>query len=126
MAERKKSSEALKEEIMEHGPITTILGPKTDFDGVMEFDNSIQIQGKFEGEIRSKGLVVVDMGAYVKANISASVVIIAGEVEGNVVGMEKVNILAAGKLVGNIKTAKLKIADGVIFDGNSEMIKLEK
>ena len=36
---------------------------------------------------------------------------------------ERLEIHTKGKLYGNIRTAKLKIADGVIFEGNCEMIK---
>ena len=35
-------------------------------------------------------------------------------------------MLSTGKVYGNIKTAKLKIADGVVFDGNCEMIKKDE
>ncbi len=126
MSSKKKAADALKEELLDFEPINTILGANTEFRGIMEFENSIQIQGQFEGEIKTKGLVVVDDTAYVKANIEANTIIIAGVVEGNVIGTKKVNILAGGQLIGNIKTAKLKIADGVVFDGNCEMIKLEK
>jgi cytoskeletal protein CcmA (bactofilin family) len=34
--------------------------------------------------------------------------------------------MPSGKLYGNIRTAKLKIADGVVFEGNCEMIKEQK
>jgi cytoskeletal protein CcmA (bactofilin family) len=32
-------------------------------------------------------------------------------------------MLATGKVFGNIRTGKLKIADGVVFEGKCEMIK---
>jgi cytoskeletal protein CcmA (bactofilin family) len=44
-------------------------------------------------------------------------------VKGNVEATEKLEMLATGKVFGNIRTAKLKIADGVVFEGKCEMIK---
>ena len=35
---------------------------------------------------------------------------------------EKLEMLATGQVFGNIRTAKLNIADGVVFEGKCEMI----
>lgn len=122
----KKISNEIEQELIEYGPIITVLGENTIFEGVMEYEHSLQINGRFNGEIKSPGLLVIGPGAFVEANVSASIILIGGEVVGNLIATNKVNILPGGKLKGNIKTAKLKIADGVVFDGNCEMIKLEK
>jgi len=44
-------------------------------------------------------------------------------VKGNVEATEKLEMLSTGKVFGNIRTAKLKIADGVVFEGKCEMIR---
>ena len=44
-------------------------------------------------------------------------------VYGNIEASEKVEMLSTGKIYGNVRTAKLKIADGVTFEGKCEMIK---
>jgi len=58
----------------------------------------------------------------IRANIKAHTVVVAGHVTGNVIATERLEMQGTGKVVGNIKTAKLQIADGVVFDGNCEMI----
>jgi cytoskeletal protein CcmA (bactofilin family) len=108
--------------ITEGGPISTILGKETSFSGVMEFKKPLQINGHFEGELIKDGVLVVGEGATVKANIRAGIVIVAGEVTGNIEARQKLEMLTSGKVYGNVKTAKLQIADGVVFDGNCEMI----
>jgi cytoskeletal protein CcmA (bactofilin family) len=35
-------------------------------------------------------------------------------------------MLATGQVYGNIRTAKLNIADGVVFEGKCEMIKARR
>lgn len=122
----KKNYNDIEQELMEYGPISTILGENTVFEGIMEYEHSLQINGHFIGEIKTPGLLVIGPQAFVEANISASIILLGGEVVGNIIASNKVNILPGGKLKGNIKTTKLKISDGVIFDGNCEMIKLEK
>jgi len=103
--------------------ITTTLGKETAFNGVMRFKDSLKIDGTFTGEIVSSGFLYVENGAIVTANIRVGSVVIGGTIKGNVEATEKLEMLATGKVFGNIRTAKLKIADGVVFEGKCEMIK---
>ncbi len=103
--------------------IRTTLGKETEFNGTMKFQDSLKIVGKFKGEIVSPGFLYIENGAEVKANIKVGSVIIGGIVKGNVTAKDKLEMLETGKVFGNIRTAKLKIADGVVFEGKCEMIK---
>jgi cytoskeletal protein CcmA (bactofilin family) len=112
-----------KNPVYEIGMIATVFGKETQFFGDLSFKKSLQINGTFEGEISSGGFLVIGEGSVVKANINAKVVIVKGTVYGNIEAKEKLEIQPNGKVFGNIRTAKLKIADGVIFEGSCEMIK---
>jgi cytoskeletal protein CcmA (bactofilin family) len=103
--------------------IATTLGKGTHFDGVMRFKDSLKILGSFHGEIISGGRRVVADGADIRANIKVGSIVVGGIVHGNIVAKEKLEMLTTGKVFGNIKTAKLVIADGVLFEGKCEMIK---
>ncbi len=103
--------------------ITTTLGRETDFNGVMRFKDSLKIDGSFSGEIVSTGFLYVEQGASITANIRVGSVVVGGTIKGNIEATEKLEMLATGKVFGNIRTAKLKIADGVVFEGKCEMIK---
>jgi len=102
--------------------ITTTLGKETNFNGTLKFKDSLKIDGSFEGEIESSGYLYIENGATVTANIRVGSVVIGGVVRGNVEASEKLEMLTTGKVYGNIRTAKLKIADGVVFEGKCEMI----
>jgi cytoskeletal protein CcmA (bactofilin family) len=112
-----------KNPVYEIGMVATVFSKDTEFYGDLAFKKSLQINGYMEGEISSEGFLVVGEGATVKANIKAKIVIISGTVHGNIEAREKLEILPSGRLYGNIRTAKLKIADGVVFEGKCEMIK---
>ena len=103
--------------------ISTTLGKETNFHGILKFRESLKIDGKFEGEIESPGFLYVENGAVVKANIKVGSIVIGGVVRGNVEASERLEMLATGQVYGNIRTAKLNIADGVVFEGKCEMIK---
>jgi cytoskeletal protein CcmA (bactofilin family) len=101
----------------------TTLGRETSFQGTLRFTESLRILGRFSGEIISPGRLVIEEGAEVKATIRVGSVVVGGVIRGNILAKEKLEMLATGKVIGNIRTAKLKIADGVVFEGKCEMIK---
>jgi cytoskeletal protein CcmA (bactofilin family) len=103
--------------------ITTTLGRETDFNGTMRFKDSLKIDGAFSGEIVSTGFLYIEQGATITANIHVGSVVVGGTVKGNIEAAEKLEMLSTGKVYGNIRTAKLKIADGVVFEGKCEMIR---
>jgi cytoskeletal protein CcmA (bactofilin family) len=103
----------------------TTLGSETNFSGVMKFKTSLKIDGKFQGKVVSPGFLYIEEGAVINADIDVGSVIIGGYVKGNVIAKENLELLPTGQLFGDIKTSKLKIADGVIFEGKCEMIKSE-
>ena len=99
------------------------LGPATSLKGKLKFSTSVSISGKFEGEIESTGFLYVDSAAVVRADIKAKSIVVGGVIHGNIEAYEKIEMLPTGKIYGNVRTAKLKIADGVVFEGKCEMIK---
>ena len=119
----KKIIQVNKNPVYDIGMIATVFGKDTEFYGDLSFKKSLQINGLFEGEITSEGFLVVGEGATVRANIKARTVIINGTVYGNIEAADALDIQAGGKLYGNIRTAKLKIADGVVFEGKCDIIK---
>lgn len=111
-------------DIKEGERVDTVFSNTTSFNGVLKFDSSLKIEGNFKGKILSKGYLMIGENAKVRANIRANSIVIAGEVRGDVEALERLEMLSTGKLYGNIKTKKLKIADGVIFEGSCQMLKL--
>ncbi len=103
----------------------TELSDSTFFDGVMKFDDSLRINGKYKGSVVAKGLLVLGPKAQIKGNIECDEVIIGGELRGNVTAHKRLELFDSARLYGDIKTAKLKIADGVVFEGKCEMTKVD-
>jgi cytoskeletal protein CcmA (bactofilin family) len=89
--------------------------------GQLAFEGSVRIDGSVEGEIRCQETLTIGEGADVRARIASRVVIIRGKVEGNVTAKDKVELLAPGRLFGNVSTPRLIITEGVVFDGDCSM-----
>ena len=102
--------------------ISTILGNETVFKGTMRFNKPLKIDGKYEGKIESDGFLYIEDGAEVRADIKVASIVVGGIVYGDIEAYEKLEMLETGQVVGNIRTARLKIADGVRFEGKCDMI----
>ena len=89
--------------------------------GQLSFQGPARIDGNVDGEIHCQGTLTIGPGAEVKAKITSQAVVIHGKVEGNVSAKEKVELVAPARLIGNIDTPKLIIAEGVVFDGDCSM-----
>lgn len=99
----------------------TFLGKGAQFKGIINFEGTIRIDGKLEGEIHTKGTLVVGEHAVVEGDVSADVVINGGRVTGNIIASEKVQLLATGVVIGTIKTPLLSIEEGVRFSGTCDV-----
>ena len=103
--------------------IKAFLGKDTEFNGRLVFSGAIRIDGKFKGEILTDGTLIIGETASLEAEIRASHVIISGDVKGDMVAKNKIEIHPPARVHGNIQAPILTIADGVLFEGNCHMNK---
>ena len=105
----------------EQSEITAFLGKGTEFKGVLSFEGTVRVDGKVEGEIISKDTLIAGDGALLQGEITVGTIISSGKVIGNINAGQKAHILAPAHIQGNIRTPKLIIEEGVLFDGKCEM-----
>lgn len=106
------------------GLVATTLGKETSFSGTLRFKDSLRIRGRFEGEIEAEGRLIIDPEAVVNARrVKASSIVVGGVVRGDIEALERLEMLPSAKVYGNVRTARLRIADGVVFEGSCEMIR---
>jgi cytoskeletal protein CcmA (bactofilin family) len=103
------------------GEINTLLGQGSEFDGKLAFEGTVRIDGTLRGQVVSDDVLVVGEGAEVEADIEIGEIIIQGTVKGNIRAKRSVEILAPGRVVGDITTPTLQIDKGVIFEGSCHM-----
>jgi cytoskeletal protein CcmA (bactofilin family) len=102
-------------------PGPCVIGAKTVVKGELGGEEDVVVEGAVEGQVRIAKDLYVGQGGSVKANVSAHSVIVAGEIVGDCHASHKVEILASGRLTGNIRAPKIVIAEGAVFKGNSDM-----
>ena len=100
-----------------------LLGKDASLDGTLRFSKSLRICGRFQGIIDSTGFLNVAAGAEIKANIKAYAAVISGKVIGNIEVEDRLEMTSGSCVCGDVKASKLKIADGVFFEGKCSMIR---
>jgi cytoskeletal protein CcmA (bactofilin family) len=102
------------------------LGRETKFNGMLKFKETLRIQGQFKGTIEAGGDLVVDKDAVVEADhINVDSLTVYGDVTGDIFAVDKVDMMTGAKMRGDIKAARLRLADGVLFDGQCSMTGVE-
>ena len=99
----------------------TLLGPDASFEGKLEFEGDVRIDGRFRGEIVSSDRLIIGDGAVVTGNLQVGTLVLNGNLEGQVHVRESAE-LQAGRLVGELYTASLQVAKGVVLDGAIHML----
>jgi cytoskeletal protein CcmA (bactofilin family) len=109
-------------ETVESVPRDTVIGSGTMIEGIISSKENVCVEGVFKGKIMSDACILIGETGKVEADITADTVLMSGEVHGNIVAKTKLEITSHGKLRGNIKTGSLIIAEGVLFEGNCQMV----
>jgi len=99
----------------------TVIGQGITIEGEVTSEDEVVVSGVLRGTLNVEGPVTVEGDGVVEADIGAHSVAIGGAVTGNVTASERVDLLAGGRLVGDVKAARLTIADGASFKGNVDM-----
>ena len=99
----------------------TLLAKDVDFKGVVNFDGTVRVDGRVEGEIHTTGTLIVGEHAIIKGIVSAGVLMNSGKINGTITAVEKIQILKPGVLVGDIRTPSIAIEEGSHFHGMCDM-----
>jgi excisionase family DNA binding protein len=92
--------------------------------GTMTFKEpvNLRINGKFEGTLETKGNLRIGSKASVDAHIFGENIIVAGKVKGDIIAKEKLTLEPTAEVHGEIRTAKLIVFEGAIFEGQCRML----
>jgi cytoskeletal protein CcmA (bactofilin family) len=99
----------------------SVVGAGLIIEGEFTSDEPVVVEGTVRGTLTTGEAVTIGGEGVVEADLSALSVSVAGQVTGNVNASSRVDIQAGGRLIGDVKAARLTIADGASFRGNVDM-----
>ena len=93
------------------GEYTSVISEQSQFQGTLDLQGAIRIDGTLEGNIDNAKLVTISRTGIMKGDISAKGAVIIGKMEGDIC-VEDLEILAEAQLKGNIRTKSILIEKG--------------
>ena len=111
---RKKKQETMEDKILD---------VNASMQGTLCFADpvNLRINGKFEGTLDTKGMLMVGEKADIKADIKGESISIAGRVKGNIVAKSILKMEGKAHLDGDVKTPRISIAEGAVLNGHLNM-----
>ncbi|MGD8252287.1 MAG: polymer-forming cytoskeletal protein [Desulfobacterales bacterium] len=104
--------------------IYSVISGDATVDGDIVAREDLRIEGTVKGSIRTTGAVVVESTGVVASGIKAEWILIRGRVSGDVEATGRVEIDGSGRLQGNCTAASIRINEGAVFEGRSDIRKL--
>jgi len=103
------------------GELNGFLDHGSSFKGELEFEDTMRIDGRFNGKIVSKNELIVGESAHIEGDIHVGRIAISGTVVGKIVADQRVEIHRNGKVYSDVDTPALIIEEGAVFQGNCVM-----
>lgn len=101
--------------------VVAFIGEGVEFKGAISYQGSVRIDGRFEGELNTTGMLLVGPKAVISAKVRAGSVISKGKMNGEIFAKDRVQLLATANMDGSVTTPQLAIEEGVIFNATIEM-----
>ena len=114
-----------KDTPIEKREIKAFLGPGSEFEGKLVFDDIVRLDGTFRGEIMSKDTLIVGDAADIQAEVTVGSLILSGRFKGNIKAASRVELRSPAQVEGNIETPVLVVEEGVKINSNISM-KMDK
>ena len=98
-----------------------IIAEGTVFEGTLQADSDVRVSGRIVGKLRVKGKAVIAPEGVVEGEVAATSATVAGTVQGDLVIAEKLMLGTSARVEGTIKTGRLIVEEGAIFNGECQM-----
>ncbi|MFQ6112694.1 MAG: polymer-forming cytoskeletal protein [bacterium] len=103
------------------GDLNTIIGKGSTFEGSLKVQSTLRVDGKVKGKITTSDSLVVGKEGDINGEVTVRNAIIGGKLRGKIHASGKVVFEANSLFNGELKTSKLVIDEGAIFEGTCSM-----
>lgn len=99
----------------------TVIARGTVLTGELSGSAPVRVEGAVKGRISLTAALEVAEGARVEAEVTATRVVVAGTILGNVSASEMVSLESSGHLRGDVVCPALQVIEGATLDGRISM-----
>jgi cytoskeletal protein CcmA (bactofilin family) len=98
----------------------SVIAANLSIEGKIEGSGNVRMAGRFKGDVRIDGNFNIDPGAHLTGQVLAAVVVVGGELQGNIESAKRVDVLEGGVIVGDVKAGSITVAAGSRMKGHVE------
>jgi len=103
------------------------IGQSVQINGELTGQEDLIIDGKIDGKIVLKDhQLTIGANGHINAEVHAKAVQVNGQITGNIVADDKVEITSSGSVIGDITAPRVALADGSSFKGSIDMGRKEQ
>jgi cytoskeletal protein CcmA (bactofilin family) len=99
----------------------SVIGAGTVVTGNIKTEGSIRVDGKIVGNLVTQSDAAVGLNGVVEGAVDARNITIAGKVLGTLTAVQKLILESHSVLKGDLRTSRLVVDEGAVFDGRSSM-----
>lgn len=99
----------------------TLLAKGVQLRGEIRVEGTVRIDGRLDGDIHTKGQVIIGEDGLVQGTISAGTVVSSGRIKATVTAAERVQLLKTAILIGEVHTPVLMMEEGAKIQGTTDM-----
>lgn len=101
--------------------LNTIIGKGSSIEGTLKVQGTLRADGLLKGNVSISDSLLVGRDGNINAEIKLRNAIVGGKVKGNMQASGKVVLENNSVFNGTLKTVKLVIDEGAVFEGNCSM-----
>jgi cytoskeletal protein CcmA (bactofilin family) len=98
----------------------SVIAANLTIEGKIEGSGNVRMAGRFKGDVRIDGNFSIDHGAHLTGQVLAAIVVVGGELQGNIESAKRVDVLEGGVIVGDVKAGSITVAAGSRMRGHVE------
>jgi len=98
----------------------SVIVANLSIEGKIEGTGNVKIAGRFKGDVRIDGNFSIEPGAHLTGQVLAGIVVVGGELQGNIESAKRVDVLEGGVIVGDVKAGSITVAAGSRMRGHVE------
>jgi cytoskeletal protein CcmA (bactofilin family) len=98
----------------------SVIAANLSIEGKIEGTGNVKIAGRFKGDVRIDGNFSIEPGAHLTGQVLAGLVVVGGELQGNIESAKRVDVLEGGVIVGDVKAGSITVAAGSRMRGHVE------
>jgi cytoskeletal protein CcmA (bactofilin family) len=98
----------------------SVIAANVTIEGKIDGSGNVRIAGRFKGDVRIDGNFTIETGAHLTGQVVAAVVLVGGELQGNIESAKRVDVLEGGVIVGDVKAGSITVAAGSRMRGHVE------